>query len=398
MAEVDYMAAEPRVTARDPVKVVGGKDGGGRSNKRERGEEKDREADGSEGFLFQISPDPQGTSVLVSSSTKKKKRVSIKEEILTIRCFSSSRRSCRTKRTKSHSVQFQIIPRHTNSTGCQITIWQAELTRHQLKNDSVYNRKHISSHSYWQTCFSCSYITPPLCCSIKRALWKSSFLTFWILCKVFSMHPKPQEQQPSRTAVFGCSTDTQHAPTKPWLPHTSKGGAPARAAELFPLSSPNRTWRSSVCAWDQGVFYVAMQCDDLSINCLRHVANRSVRVVTSRMRLWPEFWRIQAKMPVWWEMSRFYLFSRWLQGEERGACQQNYNTEAWQREAVKHTRARARSSSCAQPALCVRVRQWVCVLNSNAAAQPELQMRRLRGGWQWCVWEPTPPLSFSLAE
>lgn len=80
MAEVDYMAAEPRVTARDPVKVVGGKDGGGRSNKRERGEEKDREVDGSEGFLFQISPDPQGTSVLVSSSTKKKREFPSKKK------------------------------------------------------------------------------------------------------------------------------------------------------------------------------------------------------------------------------------------------------------------------------------------------------------------------------
>ena len=32
------MAAEPRVTARDPVKVVGGKDGGGRERKRGGGE------------------------------------------------------------------------------------------------------------------------------------------------------------------------------------------------------------------------------------------------------------------------------------------------------------------------------------------------------------------------
>lgn len=39
-AEVDYMAAEPRVTARDLVKVVGGKDGGGRE--RQRKTEKER--------------------------------------------------------------------------------------------------------------------------------------------------------------------------------------------------------------------------------------------------------------------------------------------------------------------------------------------------------------------
>lgn len=32
-AEVDHMAAEPRVTARDLVKVVGGKDGGGRERR-----------------------------------------------------------------------------------------------------------------------------------------------------------------------------------------------------------------------------------------------------------------------------------------------------------------------------------------------------------------------------
>lgn len=31
---MDYMAAEPRVAARDPVKVVGGKDGGGREKER----------------------------------------------------------------------------------------------------------------------------------------------------------------------------------------------------------------------------------------------------------------------------------------------------------------------------------------------------------------------------
>lgn len=37
------MAAEPRVTARDPVKVVGGKDGGGRGwKKREREREKEK--------------------------------------------------------------------------------------------------------------------------------------------------------------------------------------------------------------------------------------------------------------------------------------------------------------------------------------------------------------------
>lgn len=43
------MAAEPRVTARDLVKVVGGKDGGGRERERLKR---------SEGFLFQISLDP----------------------------------------------------------------------------------------------------------------------------------------------------------------------------------------------------------------------------------------------------------------------------------------------------------------------------------------------------
>lgn len=42
-AEVDYMAAEPRVTARDLVKVVGGKDGGGRE--RQRKTEREREAE-----------------------------------------------------------------------------------------------------------------------------------------------------------------------------------------------------------------------------------------------------------------------------------------------------------------------------------------------------------------
>lgn len=30
---MDYMAAEPRVTSRDPVNVVGGKDGEGREEK-----------------------------------------------------------------------------------------------------------------------------------------------------------------------------------------------------------------------------------------------------------------------------------------------------------------------------------------------------------------------------
>lgn len=72
-AEVDYMAAEPRVTARDLVKVVGGKDGGGRERQRKTAKERERGKErlkGSEGFLFQISPDPQGSSVLVASSTQ----------------------------------------------------------------------------------------------------------------------------------------------------------------------------------------------------------------------------------------------------------------------------------------------------------------------------------------
>lgn len=60
------------------------------------------------------------------------------------------------------------------------------------------------------------------------------------------------------------------------------------------------------------------------------------------------------------------------------ACQQNYTAEAWQHEAVSltHTRTHARTHTRmqpsararAQPELCVRVRQWVCVLNSNAAS------------------------------
>lgn len=56
------MAAEPRVTARDPVEVVGGKRW---RRKRERETESKtargvrvRRPNGSEGFLFQISPDP----------------------------------------------------------------------------------------------------------------------------------------------------------------------------------------------------------------------------------------------------------------------------------------------------------------------------------------------------
>lgn len=64
------MAAEPRVTSRDPVNVVGGKDGEGREEGSEREGEKQGEAEAGEGFLFQISPDPQGTSVLAASSTK----------------------------------------------------------------------------------------------------------------------------------------------------------------------------------------------------------------------------------------------------------------------------------------------------------------------------------------
>lgn len=69
---MDYKAAEPRVTARDLVKVVGGKDGGGeRWQKTEKERKRERERlKGSEGFLFQISPDPQGSSVLVASSTQ----------------------------------------------------------------------------------------------------------------------------------------------------------------------------------------------------------------------------------------------------------------------------------------------------------------------------------------
>ena len=39
------MAAEPRVTARDPVKVVGGKDGGGRERKREGGGEREDQSE-----------------------------------------------------------------------------------------------------------------------------------------------------------------------------------------------------------------------------------------------------------------------------------------------------------------------------------------------------------------
>lgn len=42
-AEVDYMAAEPRVTARDLVKVVGGKDGGGRERESERQRKRESE-------------------------------------------------------------------------------------------------------------------------------------------------------------------------------------------------------------------------------------------------------------------------------------------------------------------------------------------------------------------
>lgn len=54
------MAAEPRVTARDPVEVVGGK----RWRRKREGDRKTargvrvRRPNGSEGFLFQISPDP----------------------------------------------------------------------------------------------------------------------------------------------------------------------------------------------------------------------------------------------------------------------------------------------------------------------------------------------------
>lgn len=44
-AEVDYIAAEPRVTAKDLVKVVGGKDGGGRERQRDREIDREREAE-----------------------------------------------------------------------------------------------------------------------------------------------------------------------------------------------------------------------------------------------------------------------------------------------------------------------------------------------------------------
>lgn len=60
------MAAEPRVTARDPVES-GGREGWKRQKERKR----KREVKGSEGFLFQISPDPQGTSALAASSIPK---------------------------------------------------------------------------------------------------------------------------------------------------------------------------------------------------------------------------------------------------------------------------------------------------------------------------------------
>lgn len=61
------MAAEPGVTARDAVKEVGGKDGGGRekkARKRERGQK------GVRGFYFKSPRTPRGTSLLAASATK----------------------------------------------------------------------------------------------------------------------------------------------------------------------------------------------------------------------------------------------------------------------------------------------------------------------------------------
>lgn len=66
---MDCRTAQPRVTAGDPVKEVGGKDGGGGGEKRREGDKK-RAAKANEGFLFQISADPQGTSALAASPTK----------------------------------------------------------------------------------------------------------------------------------------------------------------------------------------------------------------------------------------------------------------------------------------------------------------------------------------
>lgn len=49
------MAAEPRFTARDPVKVVGGKNGGGRQSEKDRERERKRVR----GFYFKSPQTPK---------------------------------------------------------------------------------------------------------------------------------------------------------------------------------------------------------------------------------------------------------------------------------------------------------------------------------------------------
>lgn len=181
------MAAEPRVTSRDPVNVVGGKDGEGREEKGEREKERETRRGGSWwGVSISNLPGPprhfrSGSILHQNESFPSKEKLwplsafpHPKQTHITVVsiCWGGGKAPF-TPLSNDHQTQRQ--------TGCQIKIWEAKLTRCQLKNASVNDRKHTSFHSWWQTCFSCSYITHLLCSPAESLLQKSSFLTLRIL-------------------------------------------------------------------------------------------------------------------------------------------------------------------------------------------------------------------------
>lgn len=126
-----------------------------RDRERQRKREIERERlKGSEGFLFQISPDPQGSSVLVASSTQ-------------INLFHQRKHSDHSGLASNAENQQQL---HTLAT---LTGPVEELAQLIIEN------------SHPSTCpvffFSCSYITALLCCSVEGLHCKQSSLLLRIL-------------------------------------------------------------------------------------------------------------------------------------------------------------------------------------------------------------------------
>lgn len=178
------MAAEPRVTSRDPVNVVGGKDGEGREEKWEGGRETRR---GGSWWGVSISNLPGPPRHFRSGSIlHQNESFPSKEKLWPLSAFPHPKQTHITvvsicwkkKQTRKPTLSAFKRPSDTAAlTGCQIKIWQAKWTRRQLRKKekkkekaSVNDRKHTSFHSWWQTCFSRSYITHLLCCPAERLL------------------------------------------------------------------------------------------------------------------------------------------------------------------------------------------------------------------------------------